>query len=143
MMSRLLKKKTGLYEVGHNEGEKAKTIEFDNVRSTIDKYQRNRYSYEEPYLKNEDKEKIEEREKLRREEELARREQERKRIGAMKLNNPKTVMDMENEPAYLRRRVYLDDTPHSSDEEISRWTISEDEEPELRSDNSFLHDNVD
>ena len=52
-------------------------------------------------------------------------------------------MDMENEPAYLRRRVYLDDTPHSSDEEISRWTISEDEEPELRSDNSFLHDNVD
>ena len=136
-------KKTGLYEVGHNEGEKAKTIEFDNVRSTIDKYQRNRYSYEEPYLKNEDKEKIEEREKLRREEELARREQERKRIGAMKLNNPKTVMDMENEPAYLRRRVYLDDTPHSSDEEISRWTISEDEEPELRSDNSFLHDNVD
>ena len=39
-------KKTGLYEVGHNEGEKAKTIEFDNVRSPMNNYKLNRYPNE-------------------------------------------------------------------------------------------------
>ena len=49
---------------------------------------------------------------------------------------------MENEPAYLRRNVELDDVPHSSTNEASKWSISEGDDPELR-DNSFLHDNVD
>ena len=61
----------------------------------------------------------------------------------MKLNNPQNIVDLENEPAYVRRRVHLDDVPDSSEVDLSKWTISDSEESQLRSDNSFLHDNVD
>ncbi len=61
----------------------------------------------------------------------------------VKLNNPNTLVDLENEPAYLRRKVRLEDVPHSSETHISKWTITDDEEPELKENNSFLHDNVD
>jgi len=60
------------------------------------------------------------------------------------LNNPQTVNELENEPAYLRRKVQLDDVPSSRENKASRLTISDDVDPELRSsDNTFLHDNVD
>ena len=53
------------------------------------------------------------------------------------------MIDLENEPAYLRRKVELDDVPHSSEITISRWTISGEDEPEIKRDNPYLHDNVD
>ena len=59
-----------------------------------------------------------------------------------KLSNPQTVIDMENEPAYLRRKVMLDDVPHSSEIVASRWSITGEDEPKLR-ENPYLHDNVD
>lgn len=49
---------------------------------------------------------------------------------------------MENEPAYKRMGVDLDDVQHSSKNPISRYTLDDDNN-ELRSGNSFLHDNVD
>ena len=55
------------------------------------------------------------------------------------------VEEFENVPAYKRRGVTLEDTTHSSDSEISRTSLFEapDKKPELKSNNSFLHDNVD
>jgi cell division protein FtsZ len=49
---------------------------------------------------------------------------------------------MENEPAYLRRGVKLDNVPHSYERTNSSWTIDEQDELKV-SGNSFLHDNVD
>lgn len=66
-----------------------------------------------------------------------------------KLKSPGGIEDLENEPAYKRRNINLDDTEHSSDENISRYTLSEDQDENgenktgLKSNNSFLHDNVD
>ena len=66
-----------------------------------------------------------------------------------KLKTPSGLSDLEAEPAYKRRAVNLDDVPHSSDNTVSRFTISEEttEDGEkktgLRGNNSFLHDNVD
>jgi cell division protein FtsZ len=62
-----------------------------------------------------------------------------------KLKTPGAINDMENEPAYKRRNVELGDTPHSSESNVSRFTLSEGEgnKGELRQNNSFLHDNVD
>ena len=138
-----IKKKDGIFDVGHDKGQKANTIEFDDVRSNYEQYQRNGYSYEDPYVKNEDKEKLEAERKRRLQLEAQKRE-ERLRNLSVKLNNPQTVNELENEPAYLRRKVELDDVPHSNEESTqSRLTISDDAEPEIRSDNSFLHDNVD
>ncbi|MFN7015205.1 MAG: cell division protein FtsZ, partial [Bacteroidia bacterium] len=55
------------------------------------------------------------------------------------------IADLENEPAYKRRNVSLDNVPHSSETTVSRYTLSENEEKkiEIKPNNSFLHDNVD
>lgn len=134
-------KKNGLFDLGHTEDENSETetFEFDDIRSSIAKYNKGRYSYDEPYIKNEDKEKLEQERKKRLEMEAKRRENLRN--VRVKLNNPQNIVEMENVPAYMRRNVELDDVPHSSTNEASKWSIS-DGDPELR-DNSFLHDNVD
>ena len=71
------------------------------------------------------------------------RRRERLRNTNLKLNNPNTINELESEPAYLRRGVNLDDVPDSGDVEMSKWTITDDDEPEIRQTNSYLHDNVD
>ena len=135
------KEKKGFSGIGFEEEEKeANTFEFDDIRASADKF-RNRYSYEEPYLKDEDKEQKEEERRKRMEEERKRRE--KLRSHRVKLSNPKAVIELENEPAFQRRGVNLDDVPDSSEQARSKWTISDDEEPEIRAGNSFLHDNVD
>jgi len=62
-----------------------------------------------------------------------------------KLNH--NIDDIESEPAYKRMGVDLDDVPSSSetDKNKSRMTLGTDDNDEiqLRSNNSFLHDNVD
>ena len=57
----------------------------------------------------------------------------------------KNINDMEGTPAYIRKNVQLDNVPHSSDSQISRYTLSEgeDKKAEIKPNNSFLHDNVD
>jgi hypothetical protein len=62
-----------------------------------------------------------------------------------KLKSSGGLNDLENEPAYKRRNISLKDLPHSSESQVSKFTISEDGDGnnELRSNNSFLHDNVD
>ena len=56
----------------------------------------------------------------------------------------KSVNDLINEPAFKRREVSLDSTPHSSETHVSKYTLSENEgKAELKENNSYLHDNVD
>ena len=59
--------------------------------------------------------------------------------------NTSKIEDIEKEPAYKRQGVNLNDAAHSSDVQSSRTTIGLDdnEEVQLRSNNSYLHDNVD
>jgi cell division protein FtsZ len=63
----------------------------------------------------------------------------------LSLSTEKGLNDLEKEPAYLRKKVTLNDVPHSSESNVSRFTLSEDEnkKPEIKGNNSFLHDNVD
>lgn len=58
-------------------------------------------------------------------------------------NNRKSVDDIEKEPAYKRQGVDLDEG--QKEQKVSRMTLGEDsnDEIQLRSNNSFLHDNVD
>ena len=44
-------------------------------------------------------------------------------------------------PAYLRRGVKMDNVPHSSESNISRYSLNDDNS--LLGNNKFLHDNVD
>lgn len=58
-------------------------------------------------------------------------------------NNLSNIDEIEKEPAYKRQGVNLDEGPKEG--KISRTTLGEDnnDEIQLRSNNSFLHDNVD
>ncbi len=62
-----------------------------------------------------------------------------------RIDTPETVAKMESEPAYVRRNIQLDDTPLSSESIVSRYTLGEDGDsnPVIKTDNSFLHDNID
>lgn len=63
---------------------------------------------------------------------------------SMKLKSSNGLQELENEPAYKRRQKSLEDVPHSSQSQVSRFTLSfDDGETEIRPNNSFLHDNVD
>lgn len=72
-------------------------------------------------------------------------EERRQRLQnlSIKLNNPEVLNELENQPAYLRKGVKLDNVEHSSQSTVSKWSISDEDEPEIRDNNSFLHDNVD
>ncbi len=61
-----------------------------------------------------------------------------------KFNNAK-IDDIERIPAYKRQGVNLEDSRHSSESSISGTSISLDDndDMQLRNNNSFLHDNVD
>ena len=66
-----------------------------------------------------------------------------------KLRTPGGLAQLENEPSYVRRNVKLDDIAHSSESQVSRYTLSEETDDQgnsetlLKDNNSFLHDNVD
>lgn len=62
-----------------------------------------------------------------------------------KLKTPNGLSELENEPAYVRRQVTLNSVPHSSESQVSRYTLSEgeDKKVDIKPNNSFLHDNVD
>ena len=52
---------------------------------------------------------------------------------------------LENEPAYVRKNVKISDTPTSAKSNISKYSLSDDEDntPRLRDDNSYLHHQAD
>ncbi len=80
-----------------------------------------------------------------------RSEQRMARVREMsiRLRTPNGVNDMEREPAYKRRNIHLNTTGHSTDSNVSRYTLSEETDEngerrvELKRNNPYLHDNVD
>ena len=98
-----------------------------------------------------DSQSLEENKKKAREAFLERQNQVKRTLNdvKMKLRLPGRILDIENEPAYKRRNVNLDDVSHSSESSVSHFSINEELDEngerkiELRDDNPFLHDNVD
>ncbi|MFW5656628.1 MAG: cell division protein FtsZ [Bacteroidota bacterium] len=69
-----------------------------------------------------------------------------KEAGYNSKDDRENIEELENEPAYVRKQIKIDSKQQSKDdEEVSRYTLSEDDDFEirLRPDNSYLHDNVD
>ena len=73
-----------------------------------------------------------------------KREEKLKNISNI-LRTPSGLTNLIDEPAFKRNGIDLEDTPHSSDSEISNQTLSlgDDNVVQLKQNNSFLHDNVD
>ncbi len=133
-------KHVGLFNIGHNNGEGAVTIEFDDLKGTKDNNRKTQSSSDDPYIKENTSIK---KSPNYNEPGFGTTGKRNFDNAKPKLITPKIISELENQPAYIRRKVQLDDLPHSSDHHFSKWTISDEDEPELRSNNSFLHDNVD
>lgn len=81
---------------------------------------------------------------------MARNKEREMRIRefTIKLKTPNGLNELESEPAYARKKISLDSPQHSSESNISRFSLNESTDEngqkkvELR-DNPFLHDNVD
>jgi cell division protein FtsZ len=79
-------------------------------------------------------------------EEQQRKTQERmSRIHdlTMKLKKSEGIAEFENEPAYVRRNIQLDNSKPSTEESFSRFGLSEEDNKGVLRSNNFLHDNVD
>ena len=62
----------------------------------------------------------------------------------LKLRSANGLQEIENEPAFRRKQMSLENVVHSSESHVSRFTLSkDDDETGIRPNNSFLHDNVD
>jgi len=66
---------------------------------------------------------------------------------SMTLKNKGNVAEFETEPAYVRSNLKMQDVPHSSETQVSRFTLStedaENSKPQLRQNNSYLHEKPD
>ncbi len=64
---------------------------------------------------------------------------------SLRLKTEEGIVKMEKEPAYIRRQVELVDPKPSNESQVSSFTLGEDSKGgiEIRTNNSFLHDNVD
>ncbi|THH41891.1 cell division protein FtsZ [Neolewinella litorea] len=131
---------------GYGKPSQANTFEFEDMeeaKARLRARRRDGGSFTQNFMQEEEDAR---REAQRREMELRdqeRREALRQRTELPKLSNPKVVNELENQPAYLRRNIQLDQTKSSDHQEMSRWSITDDDEMPLRRNNSFLHDNVD
>lgn len=130
------------------------TFEFEiatNNNVSIDEATEQQEEFEAPVMKSEpvieSKEenvivsKVEENEQLKKAQERVAKLKEL----SFKLKSPNGLSELENEPAYKRRNINLESPPHSSESQVSRYTLSEgdDKKAEIKPNNSFLHDNVD
>jgi len=72
-------------------------------------------------------------------------EDRKKKLAELSMLRNKPVSEQEKIPAYKRKHVQLSEPNYSSDSQVSRYTLSEDGKKNtiIKSDNSFLHDNVD
>jgi len=75
----------------------------------------------------------------------SRERESRLRSISMQLRTPSGLTSLEDIPAYKRNNIDISETPHSSDSEVSSFTLTNGENniTELKQNNTFLHDNVD
>ncbi len=72
-------------------------------------------------------------------------EARKKKLAELSMLRNKPVSEQEKVPAYKRQHIQLSEPNYSTDSQVSRYTLSEDGKKNtiIKSDNSFLHDNVD
>ena len=66
---------------------------------------------------------------------------ERLKAYNAKLKKAEGLKELEEEPAFVRRNIHLDQVVKSEESKVSRFGLSDNDG--LKTNNSFLHDNVD
>ena len=75
----------------------------------------------------------------------AREREDRLRDISIKLRTPSGLTRLEDEPAFKRNNINLEDTMHSSEDNVSHYTLTDSDNDKLilKDNNPYLHDNVD
>jgi len=75
----------------------------------------------------------------------SRERESRLKSISMQLRTPSGLTSLEDIPAYKRNNINISEMPHSSEKEVSSFTLTngENNTTELKQNNTFLHDNVD
>ena len=105
-------------------------MDYDSNSKKTENQQKQFSDSVEPYLREERQKENDDRNK-------------KQKTSSYKLDSPELISELENQPAYLRKGLKLDNVEHSSEKNLSRWVISDDNAPEIKDSNSYLHDNVD
>ncbi len=71
--------------------------------------------------------------------------EERLKNLSLQIKTPEGLAELEKQPAYVRRKVMLNPVQASDESQVSRFTLVEsgEKKTQIKSNNSFLHDNVD
>lgn len=121
-------------------------VVFEDIIQTVENIRNGKSASSDPFIRTEDPDDISPEERRRRIEEAQRRRQEaqNRTLNVVKLNSPQSIMEMESQPAYLRKGIQLDDVSGSSHTQMSDWTIKigDTGEPRL-GENPSLHADVD
>jgi cell division protein FtsZ len=113
--------------------------ETDEVKDTIEAFKTSIYD-DEPYIRKEREAKLQ---KIRNK--MNRNYDPNDKSNKVSLDNPNMINKYENEPAYKRKQIKLENKPEKYNPNSSselKIGIDEDEPIKKRS-NSYLHDNVD
>lgn len=141
-------------DISHQDEPKQRiTLSLDDDPQNLPDGREIQFNNEGPQFKNEIKNQIQT-EELRPQQKEERisplQERSQDRIEKLKslnfrFNSNDGLSELENQPAYVRRGVILPEVKPSDESIVSRYTLSEgeDHKPEIRQNNSFLHDNVD
>ncbi len=117
-----------------------KIIDFDDtddVKSTIEAFKTSNDADDEPYIGKRREEKLN---KIRNKIKNNPHQDQQQKVA---LDNPNMIHKYENEPAYKRKQVKLEDKAEQFDPHSSNFKIGIDEDEPLQRNNSYLHDNVD
>lgn len=121
-------------------------IVFDDILDTVGKIRNGNSANSDPFIRTENPDDITPEERRRRIEEAQRRKQEAqsRQLSVVKLNSPQAIVELESQPAYVRRNIQLDDVQGSGQNHLSDWLVKVGEtgEPKL-SENPSLHADVD
>lgn len=126
------------YEGGNTNG---RVIEFGDT--DLNKRGHNINGQTDPFLKDRNKNVASSNSSTFTNREEENRRRELLRAQTQKITNPKVISDLENQPAYVRRNVTLEDVPASGDNNFSRYSVNPSNTMEISEGNSFLHDAVD
>jgi cell division protein FtsZ len=116
-------------------------IRFELSETSVSETEMHVTSATEDHISAEQAAKMEREERIR----LAQERIKKLKDISLKLKSSEGLMELEKEPSFVRQNIKLDNTNFSTESNVSRFTLSEgeDRKTEIKSNNSFLHDNVD
>lgn len=136
-----------IHKLGDDDNQKSEEEDIDEDSFTL--IRRTQKTEEKPQIENKVVEnRTFEENPIREDDSIRKNADERiSRLKSMSMSfrNPGQLTELENQPAYLRKNIQLKDPELATQSVVSRHTLGEDNKNNtvIKSDNSFLHDNVD